>query len=239
MLANETIIKLAAKMQTSELNVRREYFQHLFLSIFYQQAGMDKVYFKGGTALRLVYSSPRFSEDLDFDSPLADIGQIENAIIATLDEAQKDGVEVELDEAKETSGGYLSTMRFSALGNVVPIRIEVSFRNPKSQGTATLIGSDLFPEYTIMQLAERELVRGKINALLDRQKPRDFYDFYFLLRSRLLSEKSRETFEAVLKALQASSIRFDAELKVFLPKSQHMIIRDFKAVLTRELKRYI
>ncbi len=240
MLTNETIIKLAAKMQTSEQNVRREYFQHLFLSLFYKQEGTDKVFFKGGTALRLIYNSPRFSEDLDFDSPLADLHSIENAIMNTLIEAQKEGVETQLDEAKKTSGGYLSTMRFIGMGHTVPIRIEISFRDRKKKGEAVFIASDMFPDYTLIQLNSEQLIQGKIDALLERQKPRDFYDFYFLMRRNLLPEKNKgEVLRRGFGILEKIKINFDGELKEFLPKSHHMIIKDFKTVLKREISKFI
>lgn len=241
MLANETIIQHAQKTQTSELNVRREYFQHLFLSSFYTQEGMDKVFFKGGTALRLVYNSPRFSEDLDFDSPLADVSRIEDAILNTLSEIQKESVETELEEAKQTSGGYLSIMRFSALGHTVPIRIEISFRDRKKKGEAAVIASDLYPDYTLMQLTQETLIQGKIDALLARKKPRDFYDFYFLLRHNMIPENTdkKKLFQDVLDALHASEPSFDTELKTFLPRSHQMIVRDFKTTLEREVKKYI
>ena len=66
MINSATIRKLAIAQQTTELNIAREFAQHLFLSGFYQNVGSEHVLFKGGTALRLVYGSPRFSEDLDF-----------------------------------------------------------------------------------------------------------------------------------------------------------------------------
>ena len=233
----------SAKYQTREQNVLREYFQHLFLSIFYQQVGMNKVHFKGGTALRLIYNSPRFSEDLDFETPLVDIQKIENAIIATLSEIQEQGVETNLDEAKETSGGYLSTMQFVAMEYKeykTPIRIEISFRNRKSKGETVLIASDLFPDYAITQLAENQLVKGKIDALLDRGKPRDFYDFYFLLRHNMLPERNKgEIMKQVREKLNKTAIRFDFELKEFLPKSHHIIVRDFKKILEREIRKYV
>lgn len=61
MISEEEIQRLASKYQTSEGNIRREYFQHLFLSYFYQQPKAADIFFKGGTALRLLYQSPRFS----------------------------------------------------------------------------------------------------------------------------------------------------------------------------------
>ena len=68
MLDNRYLTKLAVKQQTTEVNIRREYVQHLLLSYLYQQPAGENLFFKGGTALRLVHQSPRFSEDLDFDA---------------------------------------------------------------------------------------------------------------------------------------------------------------------------
>ncbi|MFH0797741.1 MAG: hypothetical protein V2A65_11960 [Candidatus Omnitrophota bacterium] len=62
MLDREVIKKLASQYQTIEINVAREYVQHLFLSIFYQEPDSEKVLFKSGTALRIVFQSPRFSD---------------------------------------------------------------------------------------------------------------------------------------------------------------------------------
>ncbi len=67
MLNKETLQKLAIQYQTSLFpNIVREYFQHLFLSELYKFPDGEKMLFKGGTALRVIYGSPRFSEDLDF-----------------------------------------------------------------------------------------------------------------------------------------------------------------------------
>ena len=57
---------LSQKLQISlEQVVREEYEILLLKEIFESEFGANLV-FKGGTALRLVYNSPRFSEDLDF-----------------------------------------------------------------------------------------------------------------------------------------------------------------------------
>jgi predicted nucleotidyltransferase component of viral defense system len=244
MISKAALQKIANTYQTTELNARREYFQHLFLSLFYAQSEMEHVYFKGGTALRLLYGSPRFSEDLDFDSSSGRTAAIEDAILETLANAEREGISTELDEAKKTTGGYLSTMRFVTPDDTVSIRIEISFRTreQRGQGNAligqtTLIASDLFPDYTVVQLVEEQLVQGKIAALLDRKKPRDFYDFYFLLRHNMVPKK-RDVFESVLLGLEERDLNFEG-LKEFLPKSHHMIIRDFKNTLKREIQRYL
>ena len=70
MISNEALEKLARQHQTGVFpNIVREYFQHIFLSELYKLPESDKMLFKGGTALRIVYGSPRFSEDLNFSFP--------------------------------------------------------------------------------------------------------------------------------------------------------------------------
>ena len=49
--------------------IREEYEMVLLNSIFDSSFG-SKLVFRGGTALRLAYSSPRFSDDLDFRSKI-------------------------------------------------------------------------------------------------------------------------------------------------------------------------
>ena len=66
MLGRDNLEKFTKLQQTSVQNVVREYCQHLFLSFLYQNPGSEKLLFKGGTALRIILKSPRFSEDLDF-----------------------------------------------------------------------------------------------------------------------------------------------------------------------------
>ena len=67
MIENDILERIALKEQTSVFpNIVREYAQHLFLTELYRLPGSEKLLFKGGTAFRIVYGCPRFSEDLDF-----------------------------------------------------------------------------------------------------------------------------------------------------------------------------
>ncbi len=80
----------------------------------------------------------------------------------------------------------------------------------------------------------------KVQALLARRKPRDYYDLYFMLRhpemNRLLS-KAR--FPRILQGLKTEEINFKRELSVLLPVSHHLILKDFKRILEKEIKKYV
>ena len=239
MISQEQIQTLAKKYQTEEVNVWREYFQHLFLSYFYQQPEAGKIYFKGGTAFRVIYGSPRFSEDLDFSSSLKNIKGIEQAVISTLAEIEREGIPTDIQESKQTTGGYLAAITFKANSHKVSIQIEISFREGKKDGEVATVVSDFLPPYTLVHLAQAQLVGEKIRALLTRKKARDFYDLYFILRANLLPAREKSILSDVLKALKQSNLHFGQELKQFLPKSHWPLTRDFSAALEREIKRFL
>lgn len=240
MITAEQIKKLAIKYQTTQLNVEKEYFQHLFLSYFYQQPQAEKIYFKGGTALRIIYDSPRFSEDLDFSAKKMNTKDIEQAIVNTLNEIEKENIDVSIKEAKTTSGGYLAKIAFEAGGmHSVLVEIEISLRQVEAAGEVVSINNDFAPPYTIFSLSLGQLVDEKIQALLYRKKPRDFYDLYFILRSNLLPATKKGILSKALKTLKQTDINFEKELKQFLPKTHWALIRDFKHALEREIQKFI
>lgn len=238
-MVNPDQIKLfATKYQTSELNVKRDYLQHLFLSYFYQLPQTKDIYFKGGTALRIVYHSARFSEDLDFSTNKADIPGIEDILLEVLEKIEKENIPATLDEAKTTTGGYLSVIDFVLNGEQVSVRLEISFREKTDKGETVAVTSDLTGEYILTVLAQEQLIAGKMRALLERKKARDFYDLYFILRKQLPIADKKTIFPEALRALRLSRENFE-ELKKFLPRSHWMIIKDFKKTLEREINRFV
>ncbi len=238
MISNDALKTLVTKYQTTELNVRREYVQHLFLSYFYQQSESDKIYFKGGTALRLLYTSPRFSEDLDFTSALAGTHAIEGAVLDTLGAVERENIQTDLQESKRTSGGYLAVISFQLGNRAASLQLDISLRAGRRRGEVVTIASDYIPAFTVVALTREQLVNEKIQALLARKKARDFYDLYFILRANLLPTQQKAVLPQVLETLKRTPINFEQELKQFLPKSHWSVIRGFPKTLEREIERF-
>ncbi|PIP63842.1 hypothetical protein COW97_00340 [Candidatus Roizmanbacteria bacterium CG22_combo_CG10-13_8_21_14_all_34_12] len=236
MISNQFIKDFSTKYQTSELNVRREYIQHLFLSYFYRHPKSSKIYFKGGTALRIIYRSPRFSEDLDFSLSEVTIDQIEDIVIDTIREIEREGIKIDIKESKKTTGGYLAIISFSLQGQKIDIKLEISQRKEKNIGEIITIINDYIPPYNMTAITKELLVAGKIHALLERQKARDFYDLYYFLRANLISVNEKNILPKVLALLSNNNIQFNKELKIFLPKSHWGIIKDFKKILAQEIR---
>jgi len=54
------------KLGISIIQIVREEYEMILLQSIFNSFMSQKLVFKGGTALRLAYGSPRFSDDLDF-----------------------------------------------------------------------------------------------------------------------------------------------------------------------------
>jgi len=240
MITPESIRRLAVQQQTTEQNVAREYAQHLFLSGFYQQRGAHQVMFKGGTALRVVYHSPRFSEDLDFSGFGVTVRQIEDWVAETTGRMEQAGVLTSIQESKRTSGGYLGILEPTLADHRVRILLEISLRRKEApKGRGVLVASELVPAYTLVSVPEEDLVDEQLQALLTRRKPRDFFDCYFMLRKGMIPPAKRRLLLQVKEALLGARVNFKAELGDFLPRSHQSILSGFKQVLLSELERYL
>lgn len=242
MLSLENLKEFTKKSQTIEKNVVREYIQHLFLSSLYKFPKAEKLLFKGGTALRIIYGSPRFSEDLDFTGEnIYDYKLIDELFLNTLSEIEKQGIEINLEEAKPTTGGYLGIIHYNVYGFAEDIKFEISLRKSrKPTKEVTTIINDYVSHYTILHLSSEEIIKEKMRALLDRKKPRDYYDLYFFLRHPELHKSVEKTLlKQMLINLEKEKIDFKEDLSVLLPVSHQIILRDFQSNLIKEIKKFI
>lgn len=247
MITDEALEKLSRQYQAGVFpNIIREYFQHIFLSELYKLPNAEKLLFKGGTALRVIYNSPRFSEDLDFSLFGVSHNEIksfvEDIFAQILSEMELTGIKVVLgDKIGVTSGGYFGVATFHFFDYPpVSVEINVSSRNGrKVVGEVDSVANNFVPTYTLIHLPQEEIVEEKVfGALRERKKPRDFYDLYFIMRKNMLSPGQKIRLAKIKDeiAADAKKIDFRGELGAFLPADQHAIIRDFSTTLERELK---
>jgi len=66
MISENEIVRLATDLHIDRERIIREFYEMLMLNEIAQNSWSQWLVFKGGTALRLAYQSPRFSDDLDF-----------------------------------------------------------------------------------------------------------------------------------------------------------------------------
>jgi len=250
MITQDAIKKLATQYHISEFpNIVREYLQHLFLSQLYKMEKSENLLFKGGTALRIIYGSPRFSEDLDFS--IFNVEQyiqkkfIEDLFAAILAEIERSGIKVEIGpKPGATTEGYYGDATFHIYDyQPISVSINISARNGRDiKGEVDTVANDFVPTYNIFHLSQELLVDEKIfDALLRRGKARDFYDLYFIMRKGLLSAEQKGRLNGKKDEIIKNSkeVDIETELSVFLPQDQQSIIRDFKNNLVNELNRQL
>ncbi|MFN4213110.1 MAG: nucleotidyl transferase AbiEii/AbiGii toxin family protein [Microgenomates group bacterium] len=230
MLDFKTIKKLSIKHQTTIINIVREYIQHLFLSYFYQEKGSENFLFKGGTALRIIYNSPRFSADLDFTG--IKNGKVYEQIVENvIVKLEKNGFKVKIEESKKTSGGWLAIFKIKAYELTFNIINEISYRKRASfEGDLVLVTSEFTPSYTVFLLDPEIMIEEKVNALLTRKKPRDFFDLYFILRDlRLRKFYNQKYNQKIIPLIKKTDENFlKKELEIFLPINFKPILKNLK-----------
>ncbi len=131
MLTRKQIEKIALKNRVSLFTQERDYIQAAYLSLLYSKT--ISFVFKGGTCLRMAYGSPRYSEDLDFNS---NIGEDEaySALETAAKELEYFGIRAEVRNKRMSRSGFGFTLSYSGPlyeGRDITkglVRIDVSLR---------------------------------------------------------------------------------------------------------------
>ena len=92
MLSLEYLLEEAKTQELPLLKKRgivREYLQVILLHSIYKHELGSRLFFTGGTALRFFHNLPRFSEDLDFDTPLLTEGDFKFLLASLLIDLKK------------------------------------------------------------------------------------------------------------------------------------------------------
>lgn len=182
MITRDQIHLLAKKNKINETIIFREYLQLFFLSELYSKKQAKDIFFKGGTALHLIYKAPRFSEDLDFTVELEEKEFLD--FIWKLFDGLSKKEAVTFKEKKTIAGKrFLLTADPSILSCKTFVNLDFSFREKVLEPQKSVIETDypvLFTSY-IYHLSKEEIFAEKIRALLTRAKGRDLYDLWYLM----------------------------------------------------------
>jgi len=191
-----TARSFSQKLQISiDYIIREEYEILLLKELFESEYGVSLV-FKGGTALRLVYNSPRFSEDLDF----ALIKEIDRKkfvnFIKNIGKKYPTVISIEPTDKFYTIFA-LAKIKEDYLTRPFSIKIEVSKREgrwTKEKDYAELIiKSGVTPLTVLAQVASLErIIKEKEDALRNRKAARDIFDYWYI--NQLLKKKVKVNF---------------------------------------------
>lgn len=164
--------------------------------LFLNSSFKDKLILKGGTAINLVHTNlKRLSVDIDLDycgsldkdMALKDREQLEK-------ELDKYMIEEEYEISQKSRGSFALFSRIykyrNAFGNTDTIKVDINFMDRVHLYPSVISSVTYFDKtITIKTPSIEELFGMKINALIDRSKPRDLYDSVFLVNNMKLFNK--------------------------------------------------
>src|SRR3989344_3523796 len=184
MISKDQIQEFSKRLAIDEFTIIREYIQVVFLSILYSAKESQKIYFKGGTAIRLLLKSSRFSEDLDFTSELT-AKELDGVVKETIKKANLTIAGVRLKKTDEGKKSYAGILSYQAEGMKHPLNIHLDFslREKPETSKQTVLETDfpVAPQPVVRHLDWQEALAEKIRAFLFRSKGRDVYDLWFML----------------------------------------------------------
>lgn len=170
----------------------REYLQARILGVLQRQGAMISLAFHGGTALRFLYATARYSEDLDFSLEGKESGYDFRAyLVAMQREFSLEGYEVQL-KVNDKKTVHNAFIRFPGLyyelglsphsRETFSVKVEVDTHPP----AGAVLTTTVVRRHVVLYLQHHDkasLLAGKLHAILQRPylKGRDLYDLLWYL----------------------------------------------------------
>ena len=234
--------------QVAKINPRGilvEYLQCELLDSLFKLKEASSLSFIGGTAIRMLQQSPRFSEDLDFDNFGLTFGQFEEALQKTCRDMEAKGFLVEYRTVER--GAYHCYLRFPEIlyksgispdaGQKILIRIDTESKKRLYEPQRHLLN-----RFTIY----RQILTAPLSILLSqkmmtvmqrkREKGRDLFDVSILMGvaqpdfeyiAEYLGIEKKEIIEQFTKRveeLEMESLARDVEPFLFSPEQKERVL---------------
>lgn len=253
MIDESSLSDLAKSAGIDRYTILREYLQLLFLDELYQSKTAAKIIFKGGTALRMLFGSPRFSEDLDFNTSLSR-SKIDVLVNQTVANINNEAPGIAVKDIKSVAGISKKVFFLTEISPMpLTIKLDFSQREPALTSYKNTLNTNLpvFPKSLIWSLKPEEILAEKIRAILTRSKGRDIFDLWFLVKKGVAFDKKlilskfriyQEKFNhqvLVEKVKKFDQKQIGRDITKFLPLKNRQIIPHLKKFTLAELSRVL
>lgn len=251
MLDRETAQKLTQDLKIDLFTVYREHLQLLFLKYFYEQKETEKVYFKGGTALRFLFGSFRFSEDIDFTS-LAGEEKLKKLIRQTLNKLEKEAGRTTFKEERTIANAFTGRIfqELESFDFPLTTRLDFSLREKPIYYDTSVIETTfpVGPYPQVSHLKIEEIMAEKIRAILTRTRGRDVFDLWFMFSKNIIIDwnlvnkkmafyKKKAGLNKLIEAVhRVSQEEIKSDLTKFLPLNYRNLVEKIKELTLEKLK---
>lgn len=225
MLNREEAQRLSGQLKIDRERIARESYEIFLLSEISKEPWSRYLIFKGGTALRLAYNSPRFSDDLDFSL----IQPIHGADVFRWAETVSSKLKAEINDRWEKRYTILVEFRVRVdfLPQNIGLKIEISKRASKNPNhSISIIRSPVSPLEVLFKVQTLEdMLKDKLAALQSRDEPRDLFDAWYIC------QKLRREMPALELAMNEQ--RINQVLKKYLPLNWHQAVAEIIQLLKK------
>lgn len=176
-------------LQVFRESILKEYLQYKILNSIFNSRYAGKLAFLGGTALRIIYGSTRFSEDLDFDNFHLSVKEFTDLSTVIKKDLTLEGLEVEINTV--TRNAFRMKIRIPKLlfdsglsamsKHKILIQVDTVPHNFEYKPDKPLLNK--FDVFTQINAVPKDLLLAqKIYASVNRKRimGRDFFDIIFL-----------------------------------------------------------
>lgn len=185
----------------------------------------SQIVFKGGTALKLFYELPRYSEDIDYDSLPGVSPQELMDIIKNLCKKRR----WEITDKALKYHTLLFELRFAGPERNFRFKIEISTRE-KELKTAVMPLRGV----PVLTLEPSFLMTEKLLTFFDRQAGRDIFDAWFILKNAYPLDEAR-----IERAFGDQASFYQAILAIIEKADPKKILRDTGKLLKEDYRNWI
>lgn len=212
-------VRLSEEIKIDIEQILQEWWEMVILREIFSSPIGNSLIFKGGTALRLAYGSPRFSEDLDFS-------RINNfsfeSFRDTISLIEKRYSELDIRDVSDKFYTYIAQYRIREVWRPLAfsVKIEVSKRTVKKNDAGyELLNlksqvSNIEALGNVMRI--EDIYKEKLRAIETRDAPRDLFDIWYL------SNVFRKPYKSPKKKFEKRILV--RNLRKYLPKTYWNVI---------------
>jgi predicted nucleotidyltransferase component of viral defense system len=178
MVTKAELVSIARKQKLPLGMIEKDYVLTLVLREIYKSQFKNTLVFKGGTALHKLYLNKRLSVDLDFIAlDDFDIDLFKNILLIKEINSQIRKISA-FENSVSIDLKYISLLNYSD-----SIKIDISFREkPLLELKEVPVHSLYFADFLVLTFQIVEIASEKIRALIQRKRPRDYFDMWLLLK---------------------------------------------------------
>lgn len=207
-LTNDEFRNIISKSPFNSIPLTKDYY---ITVILYLLKDIEGIYFKGGTALQKIFLDySRLSEDTDF-TVTKDIEEVKDKIKNILMNSK---FFEKITKDKDVKGFTRLVIHYKDFSNedgsvFIDLNKRAKLLMKPEKHKIKHFYKDNIPKFSINTLAKEEMIAEKMSGAITRNKPRDHYDLY-----KIIKEKIPINLKIVKKKCEQSNVGFNI-IKMF------------------------